>query len=366
MPDQSSFTRRGFLKGLAGACALGATGALVGCGGSPSDPSSGGGSAADGGATSGATHKVEMVTDTGGVNDQSFNQISWSGLQQLQRDEGWTISYLESKQESDYVTNLDKAVDDDAELIWAIGFAMAKAVGNAAKANPDVQFGIIDNANPTDAPNITGVQFRAQESSFVVGYIAACVSKTGMVGNVLGVESDVMLQFELGYKAGVAYANKDKGLNVQCESQYAESFGDAAKGSSITQRMVSDGCDVVFQAAGGTGVGVINACKDAGIYAIGADMDQSYLAEGTVLTSALKEVDVAIVDVSKRLLSGELKGGTNITMGLSDGAVGIPEDYSLMGEDVYNDALAVEGLIKSGDIVPPATSDDYDKFIASL
>ena len=130
--------------------------------------------------------------------------------------------------------------------------------------------------------------------------------------------------------------------------------------------MVSDGCDVVFQAAGGTGVGVINACKDAGIYAIGADMDQSYLAEGTVLTSALKEVDVAVVDVSKRLLSGDLKGGSNITLGLSDGAVGIPEDYSLMGEDVYNDALAVEELIKSGDVVPPATSDDYDKFVASL
>lgn len=365
MPDQNSFTRRGFLKGLAGACALGATGALVGCGGSSSDSSSSSDTSSST-ATSGTTHKVEMVTDTGGVNDQSFNQISWSGLQRLQQEEGWDVSYLESKQESDYATNLDKAVDDDAELIWAIGFAMADAVGNAAKANPNVQFGIIDNANPTDASNITGVQFRAQESSFIVGYIAACVSKTGMVGNVLGVESDVLRQFEFGYKAGVAYANKEKGLNVQCESQYAESFGDAAKGSSITQRMVSDGCDVVFQAAGGTGVGVINACKDAGIYAIGADMDQSYLAEGTVLTSALKEVDVAVVDVSKRLLSGDLKGGSNITLGLSDGAVGIPEDYSLMGEDVYNDALAVEELIKSGDVVPPATSDDYDKFVASL
>ncbi|MCI1645504.1 MAG: BMP family ABC transporter substrate-binding protein [Olsenella sp.] len=365
MPDQSSFTRRGFLKGLAGTCALGATGALVGCGGSSGGPSTSGDST-DSGAMSGMTHKVEMVTDTGGVNDQSFNQISWSGLQQLQQNEGWDVSYLESKQEADYATNLDKAVDDDAELVWAIGFAMAEAVGNAAKANPDVQFGIIDNANPTGASNITGVQFRAQESSFLVGYIAACVSKTGKVGNVLGVESDVLRQFEFGYKAGVAYANKDKGLNVQSESQYAESFGDAAKGSSITQRMVSNGCDVVFQAAGGTGVGVINACKDAGIYAIGVDMDQSYLAEGTVLTSALKKVDVAIVDVSKRLLSGELEGGTDIILGLSDGAVGIPEDHSLMGDDVYNDAMAVAELIKSGAIVPPATSDDYDKFVASL
>ncbi|NLH91582.1 MAG: BMP family ABC transporter substrate-binding protein [Atopobium sp.] len=361
MPDQSSFTRRGFLKGLAGACALGATGALVGCGGSSSSSGS-----SDSSAKAGTTHKVEMVTDTGGVNDQSFNQISWSGLQQLQQEEGWDVSYLESKQESDYATNLDKAVDDNAELIWAIGFSMAEAVGNAAKANPDVQFGIIDNDNPTGASNITGVQFRAQESSFIVGYIAACMSKTGMVGNVLGIESDVLSQFEFGYKAGVAYANKEKGLNVQCESQYAESFSDAAMGSSITQHMVSDGCDVVFQAAGGTGVGVINACKDAGIYAIGADMDQSYLAEGTVLTSALKRADVAIVDVSKRILSGDLKGGSNITLGLSDGAVGIPEDYSLMGENVYNDALTVEELIKSGDIVPPATSDDYDKFVASL
>ncbi|MGI6230692.1 MAG: BMP family lipoprotein [Tractidigestivibacter sp.] len=363
MPDQSSLSRRGFLRGVAGACALGAAGTLVGCGGSSSDESTDSSDSSD---SSTASYKVEMVTDTGGVNDQSFNQLSWAGLQQLQEEEGWEVSYLESSQESDYATNLDKAVDDGSDLVWGIGFAMADAVGNAAKVNPDVQFAIVDNANPTGASNITGLTFRAQESSFLVGYIAACVTSSGTVGHVLGIESDALRLFEFGYKAGVAYANSVKGTNVQVLTQYAESFSDSALGSSITQSMISEGADIVFHSAGGTGVGVINACKDAGIYAIGVDMDQSYLAEGTVLTSALKKVDVAIVDVSKRLLSGELEGGSDIELGLSEDAVGIPEDYSIMGEDVYNEAMEVADQIKDGTIDVPGTQDEYDTYVASL
>ena len=346
-------SRRGFVAGMG---AVAAMAGLAGCGG-------GGG---EGDAASTEVVKVQMVTDTGGVNDQSFNQLAWEGMQQLQEENGWEVNYLESTQEADYAPNLDRCVDDGCALIWGVGFAMADAVATCAETNPDIQFAIIDNANPSDAANITGVQFRAQEPSFIVGYIAACFSKSGKVGYVGGISSDVIDQFEFGYKAGVAYANSVKGTNVTVDAQYAESFSDSAKGKSIAQKMFSDGCDVVFHAAGGTGTGVIEAAKDAGLYAIGVDMDQNHLAPENVITSALKRVDVAVVDVSNQILSGELEGGSNVSLGLTEDCVGIPEDCSLYGEDIYNEALDVEEQIKNGDIVPPANEADYDSFVASL
>ena len=123
--------------------------------------------------------KVAMVTDTGGVNDQSFNQSSWEGLQAFAKESGAKVGYTESKQESDYATNLDKAADDENNLNWGIGYAMADAVANSAKQNPDISYAIIDNSYGDKTPsNVTGVTFRAQESSFIVGYIAAKTTKT--------------------------------------------------------------------------------------------------------------------------------------------------------------------------------------------
>lgn len=345
--------RRTFIGSTTAAATLAG---LAGCGGGSNNDSP----------TTSSSYKIEMVTDTGGVSDQSFNQSSWEGLQQLQQDKGWTVSYLESKQESDYKTNLDKAVDDGANLVWGIGFAMADAVESCAKTNPDVQFAIIDNGYDDAPSNLTGVMFRAQEPSFMVGYIAARVSTSGQVGFVGGISSAIISQFEWGYKAGVAYANKQENLNVQVTSQYAESFSDAAKGKSIAQKMLSDGCDVVFHAAGGCGTGVIEAAKDAGRYAIGVDRDQAYLAPDNVLTSALKLVNKAIIEVSEKLQSGEDKGGSNVELGLKEDAVGIPEDHHLFSDDIYTKAVALEDPIKDGSIVPPATEDDYNTFLSNL
>ena len=357
---KSNISRRGFIKGVGALAAVAGLG-LVGCGG-------GGGKTSDTGAASGSasegSYKIEMVTDTGGVNDQSFNQSAWEGLTKLKEDNGWDVSYMESKQESDYATNLDKAVDDGSNLIWGIGFAMAEAVGNCAKANPDVQFAIIDNGNPTGAANITGVQFRAQEPSFMVGYIAARFSKTGKVGFVGGISSDVIDQFEFGFKGGVQYANAEKGTNVEVQSQYAESFADSAKGKSIAQKMFSDGCDVVFHAAGGVGTGVIQAAKDAGKYAIGVDRDQAYLAPENVITSALKRVNTAVIDVSTQLQSGKIEGGTDVSLGATEDCVGIPEEHSIIGDEIYNDTIALEDKIKSGEIKPPANEEELASFKA--
>ena len=238
----AKMTRRTFATTMG----VGALAALAGCGG--------GGGAEEGGAADDSV-KIEMVTDTGGVNDQSFNQLAWAGMQQLEADNGWEVSYIESKQDADYATNLDKAYDDGADLIWGIGFAMAEAVNNAAEQNDDVQFALIDGTNDNGAENLTGVLFKAQEPSFAVGYIAARVSKSGKVGFVGGMSSETIQQFEYGFYAGIEYANKEQGTKVTYQGQYAESFGDAAKGKSIAQKMIKDGCDVLYHAAGAHGRG---------------------------------------------------------------------------------------------------------------
>ena len=248
----NSVSRRGFVAGAAGAGAMAVLAGLTACGGSKKDD-----------------------TKKGAGDDQSFNQLAWEGMQQLQKEEGWDVSYLESKQESDYATNLDKAVDDKSQLVWGVGFAMADAIVEAAKKNSDVQFAIIDYGNnDSSISNLTGVTFRAQEPSFLVGYIAARTTKTGKVGFVGGITSAIIDQFEYGYRAGVLFANKEQSLNVEIQSQYADSFTDAAKGKSIAAKMFSDGCDVVFHAAGGVGTGVIEAAKDAGV---SGTRERSYL-----------------------------------------------------------------------------------------
>lgn len=300
-----------------------------------------------------------MVTDTGGVSDQSFNQSAWEGLQNLEKNTGAKVSYLESTQETDYAPNLDKQVDEGKNLIWGIGFAMADAIITASETNPDVNFAIIDNAYETTPSNVTGVMFRAQEPSFVVGYIAGLTTKTDKVGFVGGMTGNIIDQFEYGYRAGVDYAAKELGKTIGVDVQYAESFSDSAKGKAIATKMFSSGCDIVFHAAGGVGVGVIEAAKETDNFAIGVDRDQAYLAPDNVLTSALKLVNVAVELVSTEALKGTKIGGKTYNYGLSEDAVGIPEKNPNMDPAIYDKAIEVEKLIKDQTIVPPFNAETY-------
>ena len=319
--------------------------------------------AGNSGSSSKSNFKVAMVTDTGGVNDQSFNQSSWEGLKKFGTDNKIKVSYLESKQASDYETNLDKLADDGNSLIWGIGFAMADAITNAAKTNPDIAYAIIDNSYGDKTPsNVTGVTFRAQESSFLVGYIAAKTTKTNKVGFIGGISGDVIDQFQYGYQAGVDYGAKELGKTVTVDVKYADSFSDAAKGKALATAMYSEGCDVVFHAAGGVGTGVIEAAKEANKWVIGVDRDQSDLAPDNVLTSALKRVDKAIQLISKDKMDGQSIGGKTYTYGMKEGCVGIPTTNENMDKSVYDDAMKIQQKIIDGSIVPPYNADTYSKF----
>ncbi len=321
---------------------------------------------------SGNTNKNEvftaaMVTDTGGVNDQSFNHSAWEGLQAFSENTGAKVSYLESNQATDYITNMNKLADQNCDLIWGIGFAMADSVAAAAEINLDIHYAIADNSYGDETlPNVTGVMFRAQESSFLAGYVAGKTTKTDAVGFVGGIAGAIIDQFEYGYTAGVQYAAKELGKDIRVSSQYVESFSDATKGKATASKMISDGCDVVFHAAGGAGVGVIEAAKEANKFAIGVDRDQAYLAPNNVLTSALKNVGKAVEIVSIDEMNGKEVGGQTLTYGLKEDCVGLPESNPNMDPAVYEAAMEVQQKIIDGQIVPPQDKASFDAYLKTL
>lgn len=303
--------------------------------------------------------KICMVTDTGGINDQSFNQSAWEGLERAQNELGITAEFLESTQESDYDPNLETLYDQGNDLIWGIGYLMADAVYKAAETNPDRKYAIIDSAYEEPIDNLLGVTFSEQEPSFLVGYIAGKMTKTNNVGFVGGEEFDVIWRFESGYRAGVKTANPDAKIQIQ----YANSFGDTAKGKAIANSMYQNGADIVFHAAGFTGVGVIESAEENGKYVIGVDQDQrAKLGKEAIITSAVKRVDQAIYMVAEDLKKGKFEGGTNINYGLVDGAVGIaPTSSEAVPEDILKEVEQLEKDIIAGKIIVPKTREEYDE-----
>ncbi len=313
--------------------------------------------------------KVAMVTDVGGVNDQSFNQSAWEGLQKAKEDFKADVKYLESAQEANYVPNIDKLTDEKPDLIWGIGFMMADAIANAAKQNPEQKYAIIDYAYDETPSNLTGVVFRAEEPSFLVGYLAAKTTKTDKIGFVGGIKGVVIDQFEYGYRAGAAYASKEMGKNVEVLVQYANSFSDDAAGKAIATSMYTNGADIVFHAAGNVGKGVIEAAKESNKFVIGVDRDQSDLAPDNVISSSMKFVGQAMYIVSKELKDGQDIGGKTLSFGIKEGAAGIPDNAStkkLVDPKVYEDTLSVQKLVVDGTVTPPNNEETFNTYVGSL
>lgn len=310
----------------------------------------------------GSGYKIGMITDTGGINDQSFNQGAWEGLEDLSKKTGAVTSYIQSKQVADFVSNLEILIDDGNTLCWGIGYACADSILEVSKRNPSICLGIIDSVYPTVPENVACVMFKGQEGSFLAGYVAASFSKTNNIGFIGGIPGEIIDQFHYGYLAGVEYFNTKHKTEVKVHVQYADSFSDVAKGKGIATKMYSQGCDVVFHAAGGTGVGVIEAAKENGKYVIGADRDQSYLAPDNVLTSVLKKVSVVIEDISIKYISGEPIGGKVFEYGIKQDAVGLTMDNILFPESQKDEIEELKKKIITGEITPPKNKREYEKF----
>ncbi len=308
--------------------------------------------------------KVGMVTDVGGVNDQSFNQSAWEGLQKAKKDLGIKASYQESKQDADYAANLDTLLEANNDLIWGIGFKMADAILKAAKQNPKQKYAIIDFSFGDKTPaNDVGVMFKAEEGAFLAGYIAAKSSKTNSIGFIGGMSVPIIHAFQYGFKAGAKFANSK--INVL--EQYSESFTDAAKGKAIANSMMGKNADVVFHAAGAVGDGVIEAVKEKSKMAVGVDRDQNYLAPKNVITSSMKRVDNAIFNVVADLKKGNFKGGSTINYGLKDGAVDIaPTTSKMIPAALLKEVEELKKKIADGKITPPADEKSYNNFIKKI
>lgn len=341
---------------------------LVGCGNNAAKNNAGSNAAKDG-ADKASDVKVGFVTDEGGINDQSFNQGVWEGLTKAKDDLGVDTTYVESKDSNAYKPNLETVLDEGSDLIVGAGFKMGDAIIEEAKANPDVKYAIVDVDPEGAADNLQGIMFKAEEPSFLVGYIAGLTTKTDKVGFVGGQEGNIIWGFEYGYKAGVDYAAKQLGKKIEVASQYVGGFTDAQKGKAIATQMYQNGADIVFHAAGGAGDGVIEAAKEQGKWAIGVDRDQSNMAPDNVLTSAMKNANVAVYNLVKQLKeNGEFKGGETIYYGLKDeGAVGIaPTSDKHVAKDVLDKTEQVKKDIIDGKIVVPNNKETYEKYTAEL
>lgn len=303
----------------------------------------------------GSDIKVGMVTDTGGVHDGSFNQSSWEGLQRAAEEFGITVNYLESATDADYGTNIETFVDEEYDLIISVGFLLAEATREAAIAYPEKSFAIIDDSSCADLPNVACLMFEQAQASYLVGYVAGLVTETANVGFVLGMTSPIMHEFGYGYVAGVLDANPD----AKVQQADANSFSDPSIGKSLTTSMITGGADIVFHAAGGTGLGVIEAAKEAGIKAIGVDSDQSSIAPETIITSAMKRVDTASYDIAKSLLEGGFTAGVH-EYDLASEGVDIAPTKNLLSDEVITAIEEVKVKIISGEIVVPTTAEEFE------
>ena len=305
------------------------------------------------------TVKIGMVTDVGGVNDKSFNQTSWEGLQALAaEDSSFEVNYLESKTDADYQTNINTFIDEGYDLIICVGYMLADATREAAQDNPDQLFAIIDDASCADLPNVACLMFAQEQASYLAGLVAGSVTASKTVGYVQGMVSDSMNLFGIGYITGVLETCPDATV-----LQYnANNFGDIAGGATAAKDMITKGADVIYHAAGGTGLGVINACDEEGIWAIGVDTDQSKEAPDHVITSAMKRVDVASQDISKAVKAEAFTAGVHL-YDLSNGGVDLAPTRDHIPAEVLELVEAAKAAIIAGEKVVPTTVDACPAFV---
>ncbi len=272
-----------------------------------------------------------VVFDMGGKFDKSFNEAAFRGMEKWKKDTGKNYLSFEIANESQREQALRRMAEKGATPIIGIGFGQASSIEKIAKEFPKLQFAIIDMV--VNQPNVQSVVFKEQEGSFLVGVMAAVASKTGKVGFVGGMDIPLIRKFQCGYEQGVKYANPKAEVFSNMTGTTGSAWNDPARGGELAKAQFSKGADVVFAAAGGTGIGVYQAAKDAGKLAIGVDSNQNYVQPGTMLTSMVKRVDVAVYNVAK----GHTPGMSSL--GLKEGAV----DYAL---DEFNTKLVTPEMKK--------------------
>jgi basic membrane protein A len=317
--------------------------AAAGCGSSGSSGS--GGSSSSGSAPQ---ITIGLVTDIGGLNDRSFNHLAFMGLQNAEKQLGIKGDVLQSSSSADYIPNLQTAAAHGDKLVIAVGFLMESAVEKAAKAFPNTDFAIIDSGPTKPIPNLKSLLFHEQDGGYMAGYLAGLVTKTNVVSTVGGQKIPPVDHYIAGFQAGAKAANP----GVKTLNAYSQSFTNQAACKELALNQISQHSDVVFQVAGGCGLGALSAAKEKNVWGVGVDADQSYL--GTyILTSAVKKVDVAVFDTVKEIKAGTFKGGTTDFFTAQNGGAGIGKISPKVPKADIAKLTAIEKKVESGQITPP-------------
>jgi basic membrane protein A and related proteins len=302
---------------LLGALAL----LAAGCGGGGSSSSS---NTTTSSSQAGSDKKIGLVTDIGGLNDRGFNHLSYVGLQRAQHELGVQQRVFQAKSTQEYVPNLSTFARQGYDLTIGVGFTEATAIATAATNFPNAKFAIVDvdqTTEPNKPKNLLGLLFKEQETGYLVGYLAGLEEKRlpgpDVIGSVGGQKQPPVDRFIAGYQAGAKAA--DPGIKTL--NGYSEDFSDQAKCKQVALDQIEQGAGVIFQVAGGCGLGALDAAKEKHVWGIGVDADQSFLGPH-ILTSAVKRVDTAVFDAIKLVVDGKYKGG-NIVFGLKDNGVAI-------------------------------------------
>ena len=281
-----------------------------------------------------AAAEPAIVYDMGGKFDKSFNEAAYVGMENWKKETGKQYLEFEIANESQREQAIRRMAEKGASPIIGVGFSQASAIEKVAKEFPKLNFVIVDMV--VGLPNVQSVVFKEQEGSFLVGAMAAMVSKTGKVGFVGGMDIPLIRRFQCGYEQGAKFANAKAEVFANMTGTTGAAWNDPTRGGELAKAQFAKGADVVFAAAGGTGVGVYQAAKDGGKLAIGVDSNQNHLQPGTMLTSMLKRVDVAVYNVSKSFAPGVT------VLGLKEGGV----DYAM---DANNAKLVTADMKKRVD-----------------
>ncbi len=270
-----------------------------------------------------ADDKPAIVFDIGGKFDKSFNESMYNGSEKFKTETGTAFGEFEIAQEAQREQAIRNFADQGYSPIIAAGFAQASALEKVAKEYPDLKFAIVDMV--VDLPNVQSIVFNEHEGSYIVGVLAAMASKSGKVGFVGGMDIPLIRKFACGYAQGVKATKADATIFQNMTGDTGAAWNDPVKGGEITKGQMAQGADVVYAAAGATGLGVLQAAADGGALSIGVDANQNYLHPGKVLTSMLKRVDVAVYNVMKSGKEGTFKAGIQ-ALGLKEDGVGYAMD----------------------------------------
>jgi basic membrane protein A len=264
-----------------------------------------------------AAAQPAIVYDMGGKFDKSFNEAAYNGAERWKKETGKAYLDFEIANEAQREQAMRRMAERGANPVIGVGFSQASTIEKVAKEFPKLNFVIIDSV--VKLPNVESIVFKEQEGSFLVGMMAALTSKTGKVGFVGGMDIPLIRRFQCGYEQGAKYANPKVEVSAAMTGTTPSAWNDPTRGAELAKAQFAKGVDVVFAAAGGTGVGVYQAAKDAGKFAIGVDSNQNHLQPGTMLTSMVKRVDTAIYNSAKKVTPGVS------VLGLKEGGV----DYAM-------------------------------------